>query len=372
MTAPAKPRADPRTEGPAERPADRGHAHAPHRRAAVGPLRRFGQRVVERATVVAYRSASRVLGWLPLGASWPLFRLAFLAAFYLWPPKRQVIVANAARILDLPPDDPRVRALARRIYQTYARYVVELMRLPSRPAHELAGSVVTDEERGVASFKALFDQLQAEGRGMIAVSCHIGNIEALAAAFAADGWPAYGLADDTAFPELYELLQEQRRRWGIEVLGWRNMRGVIKILRQGAILGLLVDWGYRADDVPVRLFGAWTTLPAGPAVLAARTRAAILPVVCRRRPDGRFEAEHLAVIDVPDDSPASIQRATQALADAVQTMIAPAPEQWYIFKRMWPEGESAAAALAARAAAMGDGATRRPTASIGAEAARDA
>lgn len=335
---------------------------APHRRLEAGRLRHLGQRVVERATVLAYRAASRILGTLPLGVSWPIFRLAFLAAFYLWPPKRRVIEANAAHVLGRPVDGPRsegeVGALARRVYQTYARYVVELMRLPSRPASELAGMVVTDPERGVASFGALFERLQAEGRGMIAVSCHIGNIEALAAAFAAHGWPAYGLADDTAFPELYDLLQAQRRRWGIEVLGWRNMRGVIRALKAQAILGLLVDWGYRAEDVPVRLFDAWTTLPAGPAVLAARTGAAILPVVCRRRPDGRFEAEHLAPIDVPDDSPASVQRATQALADAVQAMIAPAPEQWYIFKRMWPTGEAAQAALAARAAAMRDGGAR--------------
>ena len=302
--------------------------------------------------MVAYRGASRTLGTVPLAVSWPLFRVGFLAAFYLWPPKRRVILANAAHILGRPADDRAVRALARRVYQTYARYVVELMRLPSRPAHELAAAVVTDPDRGVDSFGSLFDRLQGEGRGLIAVSCHIGNIEALAAAFAARGWPAYGLADDTAFPELYALLQAQRQRWGIEVLGWRNMRGVIRALKERAILGLLVDWGYRAEDVPVRLFGAWTTLPAGPAVLAARTKAAILPVVCRRRPDGRFEAEHLASIDVADDSPASILAATQALAEAVEAMIAPAPEQWYIFKPMWPETAGAQAELAARAATM--------------------
>ncbi|HEX5467291.1 MAG TPA: hypothetical protein VFW92_11520 [Candidatus Limnocylindrales bacterium] len=329
-----------------------GAQAAPHRRHEAGRLRRLGQRIVERLTVLAYRTASRILGALPLGLTWPLFRLAFLVAYAVWPPKRRVIQANALHVLGPHAGARDVDALARRVYQTYARYVVELMRLPSRPAHELAGSVVTDPERGVESFGALFDRLQAEGRGMIAVSCHIGNIEALAAAFAAHGWPAYGLADDTAFPELYDLLQAQRKQWGIEVLGWRNMRGVIRALKQRAILGLLVDWGYRAEDVPVRLFGAWTTLPAGPAVLAARTKAAILPVVCRRRPDGRFEAEHLDLIDVPDDAPASIQRATQALADAVQAMIAPAPEQWYIFKPMWPADEAAAAALAERAATM--------------------
>jgi KDO2-lipid IV(A) lauroyltransferase len=328
-----------------------GVRYAPHRRLEAGRLRRLGQRVVERATVLAYRAASRILGTIPLGLSWPVFRGLSLAAYYLWPAKRRAIEANASAILGRPTEDPAVRALARRIYQTYARYIVELMRLPSRPAEELA-AMVTDAEAGADTFAAIFERLRAEGRGLICVSCHIGNIEALAAAFAAQGWPAYGLADDTAFPELYDLLQAQRRRWGIEVLGWRNMRGVIRVLRDRSILGLLVDWGYRAEDVPVRLFGSWTTLPAGPAVLAARTRAAILPVVCRRRPDGRFEASHLELIEVPDDRPATIAAATQAVADAVVAMVEPAPEQWYIFKRMWPAGSTEAAALEARAAAM--------------------
>ena len=48
------------------------------------------------------------------------------------------------------------------------------------------------------------------------------------------------------------------------------------------MLALLIDWGYRADGIPVRLFGAWTTLPAGPATLAAKTGATIVPVAIRR------------------------------------------------------------------------------------------
>ncbi|HEY7942464.1 MAG TPA: lysophospholipid acyltransferase family protein, partial [Candidatus Limnocylindrales bacterium] len=137
---------------------------------------------------------------------------------------------------------------------------------------------------------------------------------------------------------------------GVEVVPWRNLRSLFRILRQPVVLGLLVDWGYRAEDVPVRLFGAWTTLPAGPAVLAARTGALLVPVACRRLPDGHYEAEHLEPIEVPDGSPAGVARATQAIADAVETMVREAPAQWYTFKRMWPATAAEAEALAVRAA----------------------
>ena len=334
---------------PAGRNAVGGVAHAPHRPLhRGGRLRRVTFRVQERVTVVGYRFTSWLLGKVPLAISWPLFRVAFLTAYVAWPAKRRIVQANAARVLGRAPDDPQVRALVRRIFQTYARYVVELMRLPSRPEEEIRQLVIPDGERGLDSFIALYERCRSEDRGMIAVSCHVGSIETFVAAFADRGWPTVGLADDTAYPELYALLQEQRRRWGVEVLGWRNMRGIIRALRDGAILGLLVDWGYRADDVPVRLFGSWTTLPAGPAVLAAKTRAMILPMVALRRPDGRFEALHYDPIEIRDDSPAEIARATQAIADAVQAMIAPAPEQWYSFKAMWPGTPEEVAALETR------------------------
>jgi KDO2-lipid IV(A) lauroyltransferase len=340
-----------RPERPAKRAPDGGGlAHAPHRRIDPGDgVRRRLARLNERLVMVGYRSASWLFAHLPLAVSWPVVRAMMLAGYVLWPAKRSIITANAAHILGRPAGDRPTRALARRIYQTYARYIVELMRLPSLPEHVPAMLVDADGQRGVDSFAEIWTRYSAQGRGVIAASIHIGSVETLVAAVAARGFPTYALADDTAYPELYALLQAQRRRWGVEVIAWRNLRRTFSVLREPAILGLLVDWGYRADGIPVRLLGDWTTLPAGPAALAAKTGAVIVPVVCRRLPNGRFAAEHFSPIEVSDDSPAELARATQALADAVGEMVRPAPEQWYTFKPIWPAGAAEAAALASRA-----------------------
>lgn len=327
----------------------RGVAQAPHRRVSRGSrLRRVLLRLNERAVVIGYRFASWLLGVVPLGVSLPLAGGAMRAAYVFWPAKRRVILANASHILGRPAGDPAVRQLTGRIYQTYGRYLVELMRLPSLPAAAPAAMMDSHGERGVDAFAELWGGLRDEGRGIIALSIHIGSIEALIAAFAARGFPTYGLADDSSYPELYELLQAQRRRWGVEVFAWKNMRRVFSVLREPALLGLLVDWGYRSDGVPVRLFGDWTTLPAGPAVLAAKTNAVIVPIVCRRQPDGRFTGEWLDPIEVTDSSPERIAEATQAIAHAIEAMVRPAPEQWYTFKPIWPATTQEAAELAAR------------------------
>ncbi len=99
----------------------------------------------------------------------------------------------------------------------------------------------------------------------------------------------------------------------------------------------------------MRLFDAWTTLPAGPAVLAAKTGATIAPLAIRRIGDGRYRIEPHGEFTVPSSDPADIQRATQRIADALQETIAAAPEQWYSFKPMWPDDPAEARALEGRA-----------------------
>jgi KDO2-lipid IV(A) lauroyltransferase len=325
-----------------------GVEYAPHRPARPGRLRRLAARAWERLVVLAYRAASALLARVPERASEPVARRLFLVGYHLWPAKRRVVLVNAGHVLGLPADSPEVARLARGIYATYARFALELMRLPSRPPDEpgrLLLAAGEDHER----FMALWERCRAEGRGIIAVSGHIGSIEVFAGAYARLGIPTYGLADDSAFPELFELLNRSRARWGVTIIPWRRLRDIFRIMRGPCILGMVVDWGYRSDDVPVRLFDAWTTLPAGPAVLAARTRAVIVPVVARRDDVGRYHPRMYAPIEVADGSPGGVSRATQAIAEALEDMVAQAPEQWYTFKPMWPASGSEAAALAERA-----------------------
>ena len=326
-------------------------AHAPHRPLSSGNrLSHAVRRARERSAVRGYRAAAAAISRVPTGISLPIGRALFVGSYFAWPQKRRIILANAAHVLGLPVGHRQVRHLARRIYATYARFVIELMRLPQLPADEPARLMNMGGERGGDEFIALFERLRAKGRGMLVVSAHIGSIDVLAGAFALRGLPTYGLADDSAYPELFEEMNAQRRRWGIGVIPWRNLRRVFAALNEPGIVGLVVDWGYRADGIPVRLFGEWTTLPAGPALLAAKTGAPIVPVVCRRQADGTFDARFYDPIEVASADRAELQRATSSIAAALEDMIATAPDQWYSFKPIWPATDEEKRALAERVA----------------------
>jgi phosphatidylinositol dimannoside acyltransferase len=314
---------------------------APHRRLEPG------SRLLERGVVLGYRTVAWVVAHVPPGIPRFLIARGAQVSYLLWPSKRRFSNANFAHVLGLPPSDRRVRWAAMAAYGEYARYVTEMMRLPHLPP-DRAAALIPDVDLDVVEPV----WRNAKG-GLIFTLGHIGNPEAIGAAIAGRGWPTNVLADDSAFPELFDLFRQTRERWGVHVIPWRNLREIFGVLRKREMLGLLIDWGYREDGIPVQLFGAWTTLPAGPATLAAKTASVIQPVAIRRNDDGRtFHVEPFEAFDVPSAAPADLLAATQRIADCLQQSIAGAPEQWYSFKPMWPPTPEEAAALERRAAEM--------------------
>ena len=293
-----------------------------------------------------YRFASWLLRTLPAGPAGTVLGLGAQASYLLWPKKREWSNRNFGHVLGLPPDDPRVRRVALRAYREYGRYLVELMRVPFMPEEQVVGLMEPLDPVQIQRFR---DETRG---GLIITAAHVGNNDVVGAAIAHMGLPLNVVADDSAFPELFDYLRAQREQWHATLIPWRNLRAIFGVLRRRELLGLLVDWGYRSDGIPVKLFGAWTTLPAGPATLAAKTSSRIMPAITTRQPDGRVRVLLAEPISVASSDPADLQRATQAIADAVADSIRPAPEQWYSFKPIWPATAAEAADLERRALAM--------------------
>ena len=342
------------------RPSARG-LEAPHRRLEQGP------RILEKLGFRLYLVAAWILGRVPQSLAAAVVGGLFQLSYRLWPGKRQSSNENFAHVLGLPPSHPRVRRLALAAYREYGRYIAELMRLPQLPREQVGRLVADHELDGI-------EPIWRESRGgLIFAVGHVGNNEAVAAGVAKRGWPMNVVADDSTMPEMFELLRRQRESWGVHVIAWRNLREIYTVLRRKEMLALLVDWGYRPDGIPVRLFGEWTTLPAGPAALAAKTGSRILPIAVRRRDDGTFRVTWSAPIEVHSSSPAEQVRATQAMADALEQSIAASPDQWYSFKPIWPSSAAESAELERRALAAlaGEGPATLTAAADGASASQE-
>jgi phosphatidylinositol dimannoside acyltransferase len=109
-------------------------------------------------------------------------------------------------------------------------------------------------------------------------------------------------------------------------------------LRAGNVVCLVCDRDLTGDGVEVELFGEKTTMPGGPATLALRTGAPLVPVGNYFLRDGRQRIDIQAPLPVErqgrlrDD----VRRITQDLAHRFEDLIRAAPEQWLMMQPMWP------------------------------------
>lgn len=311
---------------------------------------RGGERGRERLAYWGYRAAEVALSALPRRVVMPGAVALSNGAYDLSGPKGAVVRANMAQALGLPIDDPRVSRAARRAFQNFGRYLAEVMRLPALDPVEARRRVTFHGWEQLAAAQG------SEGKGLLICAVHVGAMDLLAPAIMVEGEKVSVVGDDTTYGRLYEHLAAVRASFGVQVIGWRNLRRLYKVLQGGGNLALLCDGAYRPGDVPVELLGAPTTFPAGPAVISARTGAAILPVGARRTADDGLEAWGYPVIRATSTEPAEVYRATQALADALGQVIAGDPGQWYMFRPVWPQTDAdrAAAAVALARARAGE------------------
>ena len=303
-----------------------------------------GERKRELLTYWLYRAGERVINALPRGLVMPAAAAVGNIAYDLAGPKRRLIHDNLAHPMRLDPDDGRVKAAARRAFRNYAKYLADMMRI-SELSPAAAAELVRVENPEVLA------EARAEGKGVLVCTIHVGGMDLIGAALQVHGEALHVVADDSTYGRLYDHLSAERAKQGIVVIGWRNLRGLFKVLRGNGSLVLFCDGGYRRGDVPVELCGEATTFPLGPATLAAKTGAPLLPVWCRRNRDDRFDARGLPFVHCTSTEPAEIYRATQAVADALGEIIAEDAGQWYMFRPVWPQTDAdraqARAALAA-------------------------
>jgi KDO2-lipid IV(A) lauroyltransferase len=180
----------------------------------------------------------------------------------------------------------------------------------------------------------------AEGKGAVIALPHLGGWEWAGAWIAQQGHHPLAVVEDIEPPELFDWFVAQRNAIGIEVvaLGDDVSARVLKALRENRVVCLLCDRDLTGDGVEVEFFGERTTLPAGPATLALRTGAALLPVACYFAAGRDHHARVLPPIPVAREGRLrdDIARITQTLAHEFETLIAAAPEQWHLLQPNWP------------------------------------
>jgi KDO2-lipid IV(A) lauroyltransferase len=239
--------------------------------------------------------------------------------------------ANLARVVG---PDVELDPLVRQAMRSYARYWRETFRLSRiTPAYvrehsDMVGGDVLDKALG-------------SGRGVVLTLPHCGNWEAAAVWLLDHGAPFSTVVERVRPESLYERFVAYREGLGMEVLpltgGDRPPADVLKErLHAGRVVCLLGDRDLTKRGVDVRFFGATARMPAGPALLAATTGAALLPVGLWFTRGGWGIRVHPEVpIAAGDRLRDQVAGATQEVADCFAGDIAQRPHDWHMLQRLW-------------------------------------
>lgn len=282
---------------------------------------------------VAYRAGAGVARRLPAPVADATARALAGAARQAMADRRELVERNIERAYGRPLGRAERRRATREAFGSYARYWSESFRLPARSVVEL------DDGMDVEGYEHLERALRT-GTGTLMALPHLGGWEW--AAF----WltrvmkrPVTAVVEPLDPPELFDWFVQFRESLGMQVvpLGPKAGGAVSRAVRGGDIIALVCDRDLHGAGPEVEFFGERTTLPAGPATLALRTGAPLMPTAIYF--DGR---RHLGCVRPPLDTERrgrlrdDVARITQDLAHALEELIRRAPEQWHLMQPNWP------------------------------------
>jgi KDO2-lipid IV(A) lauroyltransferase len=184
-------------------------------------------------------------------------------------------------------------------------------------------------------------------RGVLIVTGHLGNWEMLVFGWAAIHEPMSYLARALDNPLIENLTLRVRTRFGNRPINKANSAmTAVKILREGNLLGVLADVNaHPKEGVFVPFFGVPACTISGPALIAIRADALILPSFCiwdKERKKYQFIRGAIIAPAQTGDRKADIIQTTAAYTAEIEKVIRRYPDQWNWIHKRWktrPPGE---------------------------------
>lgn len=220
--------------------------------------------------------------------------------------------------------------LTRRVFEEFGKTLVDVLRAP-RPDREGANALITRCEGWEHAQIAL-----ERGDGLICLGAHIGNWELLGGWIATQGVPLTVVAREPKDPDLGEYLRGLRQGSGLSVAGkGGSVRALLAVLKRGEALGVLPD--QNSGDLFVPFFGIPAGTVAGPALLALKTGAPIVPSYCLREPNDSYRLLFLPPLEVKNtgDRNADTERIMGRANDVLETVVRAYPDQWLWLHNRW-------------------------------------
>lgn len=214
---------------------------------------------------------------------------------------------------------------------SYLRNLTEAFALPGWSSAEIISRVSTRGEDDLR--RAVAD------RGAVVALPHSGNWDLAGAWACLTGMPVSTVAEELAMPE-YEAFLAFRTGLGMDVISHRDPAALSKLItavRNHRVVCLVADRDLLGSGVPVTWNGHPVTMPAGPALVARRSGAALFPMVSTFTSDGLLLDIGGEIAHRPGR--AGLEQMVQDEADYFAERIRRTPQDWHLMQPFFDREE---------------------------------
>jgi KDO2-lipid IV(A) lauroyltransferase len=214
--------------------------------------------------------------------------------------------------------------LLHRALVSYLRNLIEVFALPGRSAAGIVSDVTTVGEEHLR--RAFADT------GAVVALPHSGNWDLAGAWACVTGMPVTTVVEQLTEPQ-YSAFRSFRESLGMQVIAHRDpaaLADLVAAVRAGRLACLVADRDLSGTGLPVSWRGHPIRMPAGPAVVARRAGAALLPAACT------FTAAGIRLTIgrpiAPRPGRTGLAWMTQRLADFFAGEVAHRPQDWHMMQ----------------------------------------
>jgi KDO2-lipid IV(A) lauroyltransferase len=235
-------------------------------------------------------------------------------------------------------DDSQRAGIVRGVWDNLGRTASELVHVAGLKRTESGPGWEMD-----AASEANARALAAQGGPVIFVSAHLANWELLPVAAASFGIRLASFYRAASNPAVDEIITGLRRRTGGGDLpqfakGSAGARGALAYLRDGGMLGMLVDQKMN-DGIEARFFGRPAMTAPAAAAFGLRYQCPVVPAYVQRLGAARFRVVVEAPLALPQTGSrqGDIADLTQRINDRLEAWVRERPQDWLWLHRRWPK-----------------------------------
>ena len=273
-----------------------------------------------------------------------LYRLSDTLAdfgFYLFRGFRTRSIRNVGLALGERLTTVQIAEIVRKSLRNFFRDFVEILIALTVPAEKLSAEIPIEGRENL-------DAALSKGNGVIVLGAHLGNFFLVGTRLAIEGYPTWVLINQPRNRQFAKFMDDYRLKVRQKTIHARPRREALsklnQVLRDNELAIVIADEYRRNNGIHMPFFGRAVLARRGPATLALRTGAAVVPAYLIHDKSQGLKMIVESELDLirTDKDKAAIRENTLQMTQWLERTVRAYPEQWNWMNIHWQDDQAKA------------------------------